>query len=82
MRGAGLTLEYPPVTAYRIETSNQLTGDYEYTEVVYSKQEVLIYCCEPWRSKSVHVVWALTPGIPPRIIEVYNNGRKVSPILM
>lgn len=70
------------MSKFRVESSCARTGEYQHTEVYDRKSEVHIHCTEPWRAQSVHVVYALQPGLPPRMIEVYTAGRKVSPVLM
>jgi len=57
--------------SYRIETSCARTGDYQHTEVVGSKADVVEHCTADWRRESVHVVYALQAGIPPHMFAVY-----------
>lgn len=67
-------------TVHRIESSCAMTGAYQYTEVARSPQEAHEYCVEPWRSRSVHVVYALLPGVTANVVAVYAAGRRVSPL--
>lgn len=69
------------MTSYRIETSSALTGEYEFTEVVHSKEDLVAHCTAEWRRESVHVVYLLQPGVPPRMFAVYAAGRCVSPLM-
>jgi len=66
--------------SYRIETSCARTGEYQHTEVVNTKAALVAHCTADWRRESVHVVYALQPGIPPRMFAVYVAGRCVSPL--
>jgi hypothetical protein len=69
------------VISYRIETSCAHNGAYQYTEVVHTKDALVEHCTAEWRNQSVHVVYALQVGIPPRMFAVYVAGRCVSPLL-
>jgi hypothetical protein len=69
------------MASYRIETSCAHTGDYQYTEVVHTKEAMVEYCTADWRRESVHVVYALQDGIPPDMYAVFAAGRCVSPLL-
>lgn len=65
---------------YRIETFCKFTGAPQGVEAVDSKQEVLIFCTEPWRSASGHVVYAVSER-GDEVCAVYVGGRCVTPHL-
>jgi hypothetical protein len=66
--------------SYRVESSSAATGEYEHTEVLHSKREMIDHCTADWRRGSVHAVYILHAGLPPRLHAVFAAGRCVSPL--
>jgi hypothetical protein len=69
------------VTSYRVESSCARTGAYQHTAVVHGRAALVEHCTAGWRKESVHVVFALPMGLPPRFYAVFAGGRCVSPLL-
>ena len=66
---------------FRIETYCKHTGAYQGVEVVDSREELIIFCTEPWRRESVHVAYSITPGLSLSHYGTFVAGRCVSPHL-
>lgn len=69
------------MTSFRVESFNAETGELQHTAALFSKEALIEHCTTDWRRGSVHVVYMLHPGIPPRMYAVFVDGRCVSPIL-
>ena len=70
------------MTSYRIETFDKVSGAYQGVEVLHSREEMIIFCTEPWRRESLHVVYALSPhALHVPIHAVFVDGRCVLPLL-
>lgn len=67
------------MASFRIETFS-LSGEPQHVEVLDDPTEVLIFCTEPWRSQSVHLVYMVT-GRGEQLFRGYAGGRCITPHL-